>query len=191
MPRFVPAKATIEPLRHGRYLSKHQRSSDLQEPNCNSCQLHRNSLYFVQGQLTSNLTSRTSRLRQPQPKLPSMSALPRLMCRSALRRNIIPLSLGLSTSLLVASRRSPMRLDSHYAPATRPISTESKPRLNAEVVKQLSSGSLSGTDGTLDGIRGSSLTQSRFRTWPCGQFILQGVGSIRRSGHRGFRGMSN
>jgi hypothetical protein len=37
-----------------------------------------------------------------------------------------------------------MKFDAHYASSPRPVTTEAKPRLNAEVIKQLSSGSLSG-----------------------------------------------
>jgi hypothetical protein len=45
---------------------------------------------------------------------------------------------------MLASRRVPMKFDAHYASSPRPVTTEAKPRLNAEVIKQLSSGSLSG-----------------------------------------------
>ncbi|KAB5570418.1 hypothetical protein GE09DRAFT_1217855 [Coniochaeta sp. 2T2.1] len=67
-----------------------------------------------------------------------------LMARSALRRNIVPMSLGLSASLLAASRQSPMRLDARIPAASRPVSTGPNERLNPDIIKQLSSGSIAG-----------------------------------------------
>lgn len=67
-----------------------------------------------------------------------------LMARSALRRNIVPMSLGLSASLLAVSRHAPLRLDSRIPAASRPVSTGSRDNLNPDVIKQLSSGSIAG-----------------------------------------------
>ncbi|KAK0673921.1 hypothetical protein QBC41DRAFT_104505 [Cercophora samala] len=74
----------------------------------------------------------------------------RLLCRHALRRTALPaLSLGLTTSLLAIHNQRPMRMDAITPKSdqnksfstTRP---ERKDRLDSEIVKQLSSGSLSG-----------------------------------------------
>lgn len=65
------------------------------------------------------------------------------MCRSALRRNVVPLSLGLSAGAMMISRQTPLRFDSR--PAARSMSSGRKDRLDPEVIKQLSGGSLSGT----------------------------------------------
>ncbi|KAK1768642.1 hypothetical protein QBC33DRAFT_535661 [Phialemonium atrogriseum] len=64
------------------------------------------------------------------------------MCRSALRRNVVPLSLGLSAGAMMISRQTPLRFDSR--PAARSMSSGRKDRLDPEVIKQLSGGSLSG-----------------------------------------------
>lgn len=67
-----------------------------------------------------------------------------LMARSALRRNIVPMSLGLTASVLVASRHAPLRLDARIPAASRPVSTDPRDNLNPDIIKQLSSGSLAG-----------------------------------------------
>lgn len=74
------------------------------------------------------------------------------LCRSALRRSAAPLTLGLSTGLLLAHRqhlRHPVRLDA--LPASRPSSpvtsrdvAGSEEWLDPEVIRQLSGGSLAG-----------------------------------------------
>lgn len=72
--------------------------------------------------------------------------------RTAFQRNAIPIGLSLTAGLALASRQQPIRLDSVYQAAsvqpasTRGYSNEPKrrDRLNPEVLKQLSSGSLSG-----------------------------------------------
>lgn len=75
------------------------------------------------------------------------------LCRSALRRSAAPLTLGLSTGLLLAHRqhqRHPIRLDALPAsrpnsPATNRAVAESEDWLDPEVIRQLSGGSLAGT----------------------------------------------
>lgn len=73
--------------------------------------------------------------------------------RTAFQRTAVPLGLSLTAGLALASRQQPVRLDSLYQAgsvqpaATRGYSNEHKRRerrLNPEVIKQLSSGSLSG-----------------------------------------------
>lgn len=74
------------------------------------------------------------------------------LCRAALRRNAVPLSLGLTSGLILLNRQQPMRLDA-IPPPSIPINQRQysgspsprKERLDAEVIKQLSGGSLSGT----------------------------------------------
>lgn len=75
------------------------------------------------------------------------------LCRGALRRTAAPLTLGLSTGLLLAHRqhqRHPVRLDALSAsrpssPATnRSVAPESEDWLDPEVIRQLSGGSLAG-----------------------------------------------
>ncbi len=81
----------------------------------------------------------------------SMTSLP--FCRAAFRRNALPLGIGLTSGLVLLHRQPPMRFDalsnSHIATSRRPFSEspgprQRKDRLNPEVIKQLSSGSLTG-----------------------------------------------
>jgi hypothetical protein len=96
----------------------------------------------------------------------------RTLCRAALRRNAVPFTLSLSTGLFLAHHNTtqhPIRLDTFSSwsspfgrggrstPPPPPVSSDSRrPQekekeeeedgfLNAEVIKQLSSGSLAGT----------------------------------------------
>ena len=82
-----------------------------------------------------------------------------LMARSALRRNMIPMSLGLTASLMVASRQRPVRLDERIPATSRPVSTGPKDNLNPDIIKQLSSGSIAGTAPSHLQSVGWSLTQ--------------------------------
>lgn len=74
------------------------------------------------------------------------------LCRGALRRSAAPLTLGLSTGLLLAHRqhqRHPVRLDAlsssrPSSPATSKVVAESEDWLDPEVIRQLSGGSLAG-----------------------------------------------
>ncbi|KAJ9134446.1 hypothetical protein NKR23_g10134 [Pleurostoma richardsiae] len=78
------------------------------------------------------------------------------LCRGALRRRGIPLALGLSSGALMVSRQKPFRLDAATAtttlgppptsrgPAVGPTVEEEGGWLSPEVIKQLSSGSLTG-----------------------------------------------
>ncbi|KAK3357709.1 hypothetical protein B0T25DRAFT_167591 [Lasiosphaeria hispida] len=73
-------------------------------------------------------------------------------CRGALRRNALPLGLGLTSGLVLLNRQQPMRFDAIASspPLTkRPFSEgpspgQKKERLNPEIIKQLSGGSLGG-----------------------------------------------
>lgn len=77
-----------------------------------------------------------------------MSAIP--LCRAALRRNALPLGVGLTSGFVLLHRQQPMRLDAIAANPSanhRQFSVSSsqrKDRLNPEVIKQLSGGSLAG-----------------------------------------------
>lgn len=72
--------------------------------------------------------------------------------RMTLRRTALPLTVGLTTGLVAIHHQRPMRFDSYSAAATsqtRPLSSERegskrKELLDAETIKQLSGGSLSG-----------------------------------------------
>ncbi|KAH8781296.1 hypothetical protein F5883DRAFT_170176 [Diaporthe sp. PMI_573] len=75
------------------------------------------------------------------------------LCRAALRRTAAPLTLGLSTGLVLAHRqqqRQPTRLDALPASSSRSSSrspatvAESEDWLDPEVIRQLSGGSLAG-----------------------------------------------
>lgn len=77
------------------------------------------------------------------------------LCRAALRRTAAPITLGLSTGLVLAHRqhqRQPMRLDALPAsptsrsnsPATSRVVAESEDWLDPELIRQLSGGSLAG-----------------------------------------------
>ncbi|KAG8161623.1 hypothetical protein KVR01_008610 [Diaporthe batatas] len=73
------------------------------------------------------------------------------LCRTALRRTAAPITLGLSTGLLLAHRqhhRHPIRLDALPASSSssRPTSpvTGSEDWLDPELIRQLSGGSLAG-----------------------------------------------
>ncbi|KAK3368198.1 hypothetical protein B0H63DRAFT_72232 [Podospora didyma] len=71
------------------------------------------------------------------------------LCRSALRRHAFPLSLALTTGLVMTNKQRPMRFDVLSPPpeaSTRNYSSgpNKKEMLNAETIKQLSGGSLSG-----------------------------------------------
>lgn len=74
------------------------------------------------------------------------------LCRSALRRTAAPITLGLSTGLVLAHRqhqRQPMRLDALPATRSNPTATshavaESDDWLDPELIRQLSGGSLAG-----------------------------------------------
>lgn len=75
------------------------------------------------------------------------------LCRTALRRTAAPITLGLSTGLVLAHRqhqRQPMRLDAlspsrSNPPATsRAVAAESEDWLDPELIRQLSGGSLAG-----------------------------------------------
>jgi len=74
-----------------------------------------------------------------------------LLCRGALRRNAVPLGVGFTSGLVLLHRQPPMRFDSALATSTSqrqfsngPKSSHRRDRLSPEVIKQLSSGSLSG-----------------------------------------------
>ncbi|KAK0718364.1 hypothetical protein B0T26DRAFT_646483 [Lasiosphaeria miniovina] len=76
-------------------------------------------------------------------------ASPLVACRGAFRRNTVPFSLALTTGLVMVNRQRPMRCDSAIpvsVPGSRHGSTghRKKERLNSEIIKQLSGGSLSG-----------------------------------------------
>lgn len=78
------------------------------------------------------------------------------LCRAALRRTAAPLTLGLSTGLVLAHRqhqRQPIRLDAlpgssspgSSSPAMSRAAAESEDWLDPELIRQLSGGSLAGT----------------------------------------------
>ncbi|KAL1873973.1 hypothetical protein VTK73DRAFT_674 [Phialemonium thermophilum] len=66
----------------------------------------------------------------------------RLLCRSALRRSAVPLGLGLSTGVVMASRQRPFRFDAR--PPAQALSTKPRNSLDPETIKQLSKGSVTG-----------------------------------------------
>lgn len=72
----------------------------------------------------------------------------RIACRAALRRNVVPITLGLTTTLALASRQQPLKLDAFGSSSQQSQSLHSTQKreewLNPETVKQLSSGSLGG-----------------------------------------------
>ncbi|KAK4176081.1 hypothetical protein QBC36DRAFT_188350 [Triangularia setosa] len=75
----------------------------------------------------------------------------RLLCRSAFRRTTLPAALGFGlTSSLAIHNQRPMRMDAIISPSdqnNKQFSTTSpqrKDRLDSEIIRQLSSGSLSG-----------------------------------------------
>ncbi|KAK4190428.1 hypothetical protein QBC35DRAFT_449399 [Podospora australis] len=72
----------------------------------------------------------------------------RILLRSSLRRTALPvLSLGLTSSLVAIHNQRPVRCDTFAVPPERSRAYSSgkrKDHLDADVVKQLSSGSLSG-----------------------------------------------
>ncbi|KAK5663916.1 hypothetical protein OQA88_127 [Cercophora sp. LCS_1] len=77
-----------------------------------------------------------------------MAAMP--LCRAALRRNALPLGVGLTSGLVLLHRQQPIRLDAIPATNTANLRqfsaspNQKKDRLDPEVIKQLSGGSLSG-----------------------------------------------
>ncbi|KAK0645874.1 hypothetical protein B0T16DRAFT_148305 [Cercophora newfieldiana] len=73
----------------------------------------------------------------------------RTLCRAALQRNAFPLGVGLTSGLVLLHHQPPLRLDSvATAPPVPRRQFSDRPKrkdhLNPEVLKQLSSGSLSG-----------------------------------------------
>ncbi|PSR94590.1 hypothetical protein BD289DRAFT_451209 [Coniella lustricola] len=73
------------------------------------------------------------------------------LCRGALRRNAIPLTLTMSTGAVLASRQRPMRMDglsgtptSSASPTIERAEVKSNEWLSPAVIKQLSQGSLAG-----------------------------------------------
>ncbi|KAJ4391329.1 hypothetical protein N0V93_004946 [Gnomoniopsis smithogilvyi] len=73
------------------------------------------------------------------------------LCRGALRRHAVPLTLSISTGMFLTSRQQPIRLDAMQAsksrspsPAASRAVEESKEWLNPDVIRQLSGGSLAG-----------------------------------------------
>ncbi len=85
---------------------------------------------------------------------PTTSNLARTLTRTTLhpllRRAALPLGLGLTTGLVAVHRQRPMHFDYASAPAAavpqqvRAASTKRRDLLDAETVKELSGGSLSG-----------------------------------------------
>ncbi|KAK3692696.1 hypothetical protein B0T22DRAFT_22673 [Podospora appendiculata] len=75
-----------------------------------------------------------------------------MVCRAALRRNAVPLSLSLGFVTgggLLMARQRPLHLDTFppLSTSTRPVSNGPPPpkeRLDSDIIKQLSGGSLSG-----------------------------------------------
>ncbi|KAK1781671.1 hypothetical protein QBC45DRAFT_404466 [Copromyces sp. CBS 386.78] len=73
----------------------------------------------------------------------------RIACRAAFRRNVVPVTLGLTTTFALASRQQPLKLDAFSSSQqSRSLHSQNnndeKEWLNPETVKQLSSGSLGG-----------------------------------------------
>ena len=73
------------------------------------------------------------------------------LCRAALWRNAVPLSIGLTSGLVLLKRQQPMRFDAvppPSIPATQRLYSEDassrKEILSPAIIKQLSGGSLSG-----------------------------------------------
>jgi hypothetical protein len=80
----------------------------------------------------------------------STFTLARTLTRTTLRRTALPLSLGLTSGLVAIHSQQPFRFDALAAPTTqsRPLASGHNPKrkdlLDAETVKQLSGGSLTG-----------------------------------------------
>jgi hypothetical protein len=83
----------------------------------------------------------------------------RTLCRAAFRRNAFPLGVGLTSGLVFLHQQPPLRLDAiANAPVSRrpfsdkPGPDQRKDRLDPEVIKQLSGGSLAGSPRALPSI---------------------------------------
>ncbi|KAK3504931.1 hypothetical protein B0T13DRAFT_20685 [Neurospora crassa] len=72
----------------------------------------------------------------------------RIACRAAFRRNVVPVTLGLTTTFALAARQQPLKLDAlSSSQQSRSLHSQKDNKeewLNPETIKQLSSGSLSG-----------------------------------------------
>lgn len=69
------------------------------------------------------------------------------ICRRALAQRIVPVTLGLSSGVYLIARQKPMRLDAlpaRVTPSSRQEPPEVHERLNPDMIKQLSSGSIAG-----------------------------------------------
>lgn len=76
----------------------------------------------------------------------------RIACRAAFRRNVVPVTLGLTTTFALAARQQPLKLDAlSSSQQSRSLHSQKDNKeewLNPETIKQLSSGSLSGMTTT-------------------------------------------
>lgn len=85
---------------------------------------------------------------------PTMATI--ALCRGALRRHAMPLTLSLSTGAFLVCRQRPMRLDAMPATSRSPSPTssrvvnESDDWLNPQVIKELAGGSLAGENRITD-----------------------------------------
>jgi len=67
------------------------------------------------------------------------------VCRRALRRQLVPISLGLTSGAWMLSRQRPLRLDAApQPPRTVPTQRDAAEKLDPNILRQISSGSLSG-----------------------------------------------
>ncbi|KAH7632313.1 hypothetical protein B0T09DRAFT_337692 [Sordaria sp. MPI-SDFR-AT-0083] len=95
--------------------------------------------------ITSFTTTKQLPPQQTAPLPPKMAT--RIACRAAFRRNVVPVTLGLTTTFALASRQQPLKLDAFSSQQSRSLHSQKdneKEWLSPETVKQLSSGSLSG-----------------------------------------------
>lgn len=84
----------------------------------------------------------TSRTQITTPKMAT-----RIACRAAFRRNVVPVTLVLTTTFALASRQQPLKLDAFSSQQSRSLHSQKNNKeewLNPETIKQLSSGSLGG-----------------------------------------------
>lgn len=125
---------------------------------------------FVAAHIYSSLKPFSALVHRPILSIGNMATL--LMARSALRRSIVPMSLGLTASLMVASRQSPMRLDARTPAVPRPVSTSPQENLNPDIIKQLSSGSIAGIPSPSTSQKGL-LIRHRFRDRSRHQLVLE------------------
>ncbi|EAA27999.3 hypothetical protein GE21DRAFT_4393 [Neurospora crassa] len=98
----------------------------------------------------ANLTTKSPCRETPKVTTspPTSNMATRIACRAAFRRNVVPVTLGLTTTFALAARQQPLKLDAlSSSQQSRSLHSQKDNKeewLNPETIKQLSSGSLSG-----------------------------------------------